>query len=129
MGLKLIFMEQEHKAAYKDIAQSIKKPTALSYLAVYLLTAVPETREHFTSIYDTDTGKIKHNCWLEPWVTPTARLLITAVSGLACEDDDLTLTISDGTIWPILMIAMDWRGRLLFKEKKMPFFTRRGSDR
>lgn len=118
MEQRLIFMDKEHRAGYRDAILHIRKLDELTRLAVYLLTAAPEIREHFTDVYDTETGAIRHNCWLEPWVTPTARLLITAASSLTDRKEEFTLAVSESTVWPILLTAMNWRGRMMTRGKR-----------
>lgn len=128
MDKRLFFMDRDHKVAYRELVEAGVQDER-SQLVIYLLTAAPEIRDNFPYVYNEVTGGIRYKCWLQPWVTPTARLLITAALSLTSREEEFPIEVSRGTIWPVLLMAMDWRGRMTVRDKYTRFFKRRVSDR
>lgn len=106
LEMNLPFRDAAHKSFFEAVVAELGDVNDHTKMAVNLLSATQETRDHFYDIYDVDRQEIRPGCWEELWNTPMSKLIIAAALSLTGSLE--APIIARSTILPPLLYAFAW---------------------
>ena len=89
------FAGREHRDFYIENIKRCRYQDVYHQALIYTLGISPDTRMHVNSIYDFNTGCVKHDCIHEGWITSGSVKVIRLAFNLYCNGAPTTLDINE----------------------------------